>query len=204
MYIDSAFLSNNKKTNRPTYPRSVYGDLDPQLINQVTDPFMKDLKTLRAILFRPEIASICLVAFMADLVAGIVVPTFSLYATSLDASLALVGALTGMAGFTSIFASLPIGILSDAQGRKSIIVGGMFLFALSSFLYTIVPNPLLLFPIRILCYRYLYFTLVFPRPPDKSTREQKANTDGSINQSEDRFWQADCPEYSAQKHHSYY
>ena len=111
---------------------------------------MKDLKSLRTILIRPEIVSICLVVFMADLVAGIVVPTFSLYATSLGASLALVGALTGMAGLTSIFASLPIGMLSDVQGRKKIIVGGMFLFALSSFLYTIVPNPLLLFPIRVL------------------------------------------------------
>ncbi|MBV7331201.1 MFS transporter [Chloroflexi bacterium TSY] len=111
---------------------------------------MNELHNLRKVLVKPDILSICLVVFCADIVMGMIVPTFSLFATGLGASLALVGALTGMMGLTSIFASVPVGVLSDLQGRKKIIVAGMLLFALSSFLYTVVPNPLLLFPVRIL------------------------------------------------------
>ncbi|MEZ4680630.1 MAG: MFS transporter [Caldilineaceae bacterium] len=88
-------------------------------------------------------------AFSADLVMGIIVPTFSLFATSLGASLALVGALTGMSGLTSIVVAVPIGVLSDQRGRKVIIVAGMALFSLSSLLYTVVPSPLWLFPVRV-------------------------------------------------------
>ena len=81
---------------------------------------------------------------------GIIVPTFSLFATEIGASLALVGILTGMSGIASIFASVPIGILSDKWGRKRVIMAGMLFFALTTFLYTVVPNPTLLIPIRIL------------------------------------------------------
>lgn len=81
---------------------------------------------------------------------GIIVPTFSLFATNLGASLALVGTLTGMSGIASIFASVPMGILSDRLGRKRVICVGMLFFALSSFLYTVIPDPLWLIPVRIL------------------------------------------------------
>ena len=102
------------------------------------------------ILAQPKILSICLVVFAADLVMGIIVPTFSLFATNMGASLALVGTLTGMSGIASIFASVPLGILSDRLGRKRVISAGMLFFALSSFLYTLVPDPVLLIPVRIL------------------------------------------------------
>lgn len=108
------------------------------------------LRNVSGILARPPIWSICLVAFFADLVMGIIVPTFSLFATNLGASLAMVGALTGTAGLTSIVIAVPTGVLSDQRGRKVIIVAGMALFALSSLLYTLVPTPLLLFPVRVL------------------------------------------------------
>lgn len=81
---------------------------------------------------------------------GIIVPTFSLFATELGASFALVGILTGMSGIASIFAAVPIGIFSDRWGRKNIILAGMIFFALTTFLYTVVPDPVLLIPIRIL------------------------------------------------------
>lgn len=103
-----------------------------------------------AVLRQPEIFAICLVVFIADLVMGIIVPTFSLFATNLGASLALVGTLTGMSGIASIFASVPVGVLSDKLGRKRVISAGMLFFALSSFLYTVVPDPVLLIPVRIL------------------------------------------------------
>jgi MFS family permease len=87
---------------------------------------------------------------MADVVLGIVWPTFSLYATSLGASLTLIGALSAVVGLTRILSSVPIGVLSDTTGRKNILLAGTLLFAASSFLYTVVPNPYLLFPVQVL------------------------------------------------------
>lgn len=88
--------------------------------------------------------------FFGDVVAGIVSPTFSLYAKSLGVSVVVIGALGGVMGLTQILASVPIGMLSDAYGRKTVISAGLIFFAASSLLYTIVPNVYLLFPYRIL------------------------------------------------------
>ena len=110
---------------------------------------MRELRSLWALVRRPEILAVLFVVFAADVVAGIIVPTFSLFAVSMGASLAMVGILTGAAGFTSIFASLPVGALSDSHGRKNILSGGILIFAVTSLLYTLVPTPLLLLPIRI-------------------------------------------------------
>lgn len=107
------------------------------------------MSTLRGIL-RREIVILCLVVFLADVVAGIVSPTFSLYAKSLGVSVVVIGALGGVMGLTQILASVPIGMLSDAHGRKTVISAGLIFFAASSLLYTIVPNVYLLFPYRIL------------------------------------------------------
>jgi len=107
------------------------------------------VSTLRGIL-RREIVILCLVVFLADVVAGIVSPTFSLYAKSLGVSVVVIGALGGVMGLTQILASVPIGMLSDAHGRKTVISAGLIFFAASSLLYTIVPNVYLLFPYRIL------------------------------------------------------
>lgn len=91
-----------------------------------------------------------MVVFMADVVSGIVVPSFSLFAASLGASLAMIGLLTSFLAFTAIFASVPIGLLSDIRGRKQVLSGGMLLFSLSSALYTLAPNPWMLIPVRVM------------------------------------------------------
>ena len=111
---------------------------------------MNAIDSIWRIVRRPEILSVFVVVFTADVVAGITIPTFSLYAVSLGASLALVGILTGAGGLTSIFASVPVGALSDARGRKVILSTGILIFSLTAFLYTIAPTPILLLPARIL------------------------------------------------------
>lgn len=98
---------------------------------------------------RPEVLAICAVVFLADLTVSFVVPTLSLYAKSLGASLALIGAISGFVNVVSTTVSVPIGLLSDRQGRRRVISAGLLCFALSSFLYTIVPNPWWLFPVRV-------------------------------------------------------
>ena len=107
------------------------------------------MKNLSQIL-RKEVVAICGTVFMADVVSGIVLPSFSLYAASIGASLTLIGVLSGVAGLTAILSSVPIGAISDARGRKNVISVGMLLFTASSFLYTIVPTPIFLVPVRVL------------------------------------------------------
>ncbi|MFN8443154.1 MAG: MFS transporter [Caldilineaceae bacterium] len=99
---------------------------------------------------RPEILAICAVVFLADVTMGFIVPTLSLYAQSLGASLALIGAISGSVNVVSTLVAVPIGLLSDQQGRRRVISVGMFCFALSAILYTVVPNPYWLFPVRVI------------------------------------------------------
>jgi MFS family permease len=99
---------------------------------------------------RKELVSIFVMVFLADVVNGIFSPTFSLYATSLGASLTLVGALGSTVGLTRIISSVPLGLFSDAKGRKGVLAGGMLLSAVSSYLCTLVSNPYFLFPMRML------------------------------------------------------
>lgn len=102
------------------------------------------------LLRRREVLAACLMILSADIVAGTTTPGFSLYATGLGANLTLIGALGGIEGLTRILSSVPFGILSDRHGRKNVLSAGMLLFAVSSYLFTIVRAPVLFFPIRIL------------------------------------------------------
>jgi len=108
------------------------------------------LQRVGAVLSRKEILSLCLMILTADIVAGIIQPSFSLFATSLSASLALIGSLAAIEGLTRIVSSVPVGILSDIRGRKDVMTGGMLCFGLAAFLLTFVQNPYWLFPMRIL------------------------------------------------------
>ena len=99
---------------------------------------------------RPEILAICAVVFLADVTSSFIVPTLSLYAKSLGASLALIGAISGSVNVVSTLLAVPIGLLSDHLGRRQVIFVGLLCFALSSFLYTVVPNPYWLFPVRVI------------------------------------------------------
>jgi MFS family permease len=108
------------------------------------------MKNWQQVLRSKEVLALCAMAFMADICTGIITPTFSLYAKGLGASLTLIGALGGINGLTRIFSAVPVGLMSDSRGRKTVLSAGTLLFTLSSFLYTVVPNPYFLFPIRVL------------------------------------------------------
>lgn len=102
------------------------------------------------IVIRRDLLAIFAMVFLADAAIGIFRPTFSLYARSLGASLTMIGALGGTEGLTRILFFVPIGMLSDTKGRTGILSAGLLLFAVSYFLYTIVPSPYFLFPIRVM------------------------------------------------------
>lgn len=108
------------------------------------------LSRLRHLFARKELVAVFVMVFIADVVVGIFSPTFSLYAAGLGASLTLIGVLSSVVGLTRILSSVPIGVISDARGRKGVLVAGMLFLAVSCFLYTVVRHPSLLIPIRVL------------------------------------------------------
>jgi MFS transporter, DHA1 family, multidrug resistance protein len=97
-----------------------------------------------------EITALCLVVFLADVVGGIISPTFSLYAKSLGLSLALIGLLSTVGGFTQLLTSLPFGILSDRIGRPRLLRTGMLAAATATLLFALADGPALLFIGRVI------------------------------------------------------
>ena len=65
----------------------------------------------------------------------LILPVFSVYAKTLPGgdNLALVGFALGAYGLTQAFFQIPYGIASDYFGRKLVIVIGLVIFALGSF-----------------------------------------------------------------------
>ncbi len=76
------------------------------------------------------VLTLCAVIFLADVVAGILAPTFSLYAQGLGISVALLGAITTTGSLTQLLTALPIGILSDRLSRRRIVTAAMLVFAI--------------------------------------------------------------------------
>jgi len=106
------------------------------------------MHVLRRVL-RREVLAIYVMIFMADIVIGILASTFSLYASGLGASLALIGALGSASGLTQLFSTMPIGMLSDHTGRKRVLILGMLCFVAATVLYAIAPNSRWLLPGRL-------------------------------------------------------
>lgn len=76
-----------------------------------------------------EVAAICLVIVLADIVVGIVAPTFPLHAQGLGLGPETIGWLKSLSGLVSLLLALPIGLLSDRIGRRRVIIAGMGFFA---------------------------------------------------------------------------
>jgi MFS family permease len=107
-------------------------------------------RTALRTLLRREVIAVCAVAFMADIVAGILNATFSLYAASLGASVVFIGMLTSLSGVTSLLTSIPVGILSDRVGRIRVLFFGMASFAVALAFFAMAPSPVFLIPGRLL------------------------------------------------------
>jgi DHA1 family multidrug resistance protein-like MFS transporter len=91
-------------------------------------------------LLRREVVDICILIFIADVVTGVQTPVFPLYATSLGASLGMLGFITAVLGVGRLASALPIGVLSDRFDRKTVLVGGMVMFGVCFALYAVSPS----------------------------------------------------------------
>ncbi len=72
----------------------------------------------------------------------LILPVFSVYAKTLPGGddLAMVGLALGAYGLTQAFFQIPYGIASDLWGRKRVIVVGLLIFALGSFVAAWAPD----------------------------------------------------------------
>jgi MFS transporter, DHA1 family, multidrug resistance protein len=104
----------------------------------------------KKVLQRRDIVALCVFIFMADSLSGIVIPTFSIYAQGLGASLVLIGVLSSAVGITSMITAIPSGMLSDRIGRRRVLLFGMIVWTVALISFAIVDHPYLLFPGRIL------------------------------------------------------
>jgi len=110
---------------------------------------MRRLAALRSLL-RRDVVAICIVIFTADIMSGILSPTFSLHARKLGASLTMIGALSSTVGLTKLFISMPMGVISDRVGRKTVLTAGMALFSVAAVSFALAPNAYWLFLGRML------------------------------------------------------
>lgn len=89
-------------------------------------------------------ASLSLASIFALRMLGmfLILPVFAVHATSLPGgeSATLVGLAMGIYGLTQSFGQIPFGIASDKYGRKRIIIIGLILFALGSFVAAAASN----------------------------------------------------------------
>lgn len=72
----------------------------------------------------------------------LILPVFSVYAKGLPGgqSATLVGLAMGIYGLAQSFGQIPFGAASDKYGRKKIIIIGLILFAIGSFIAAAAPN----------------------------------------------------------------
>lgn len=99
---------------------------------------------------RRDVALLAVFICLADIVYGMVSPTFSLFVRGLGGSAFLIGVLTATVGAARLLCSLPVGTASDRIGRKNVLVGGGFLFAVSCALFTVSADPRMLVVPRVL------------------------------------------------------
>ena len=92
-------------------------------------------------LMRRDLLDVCALIFIADVVVGVQSPIFSLFATSLGASLGTLGLVTSVLGLGRLASALPSGLVSDRLGPKTVLVAGMVLYAISFALYALAPSP---------------------------------------------------------------
>jgi MFS family permease len=72
----------------------------------------------------------------------LILPVFSVYAKTLPGgdNLALVGFALGVFGLTQAFFHIPYGIAADIFGRKLVIIVGLLIFSLGSFVAAWAPD----------------------------------------------------------------
>lgn len=121
--------------------------------------------------------------FLAFTGIGLVVPIMPTYMNELHMSGQIVGLLVAAFSLTQLLISPFAGRLSDAIGRKKVIVTGLIIFSFSELLFGLANEPWLLFASRMLggIGAALIMPAVMAYTADTTTVEERAKGMGYIN-----------------------
>ncbi|MDY6834633.1 MAG: MFS transporter [Chloroflexota bacterium] len=98
---------------------------------------------------RRILITLLLAVFIAFLGMGIIAPLMPIYATELGATGVAIGMMIAGYSCSRLVLQPIVGNLSDSRGRKRFLVGGLFLYALVGFTYTLATSVEHLVVIRI-------------------------------------------------------
>ena len=87
---------------------------------------------------------------MAMMGLGLISPIIPNYASDLGASGIYIGLIYSSFSLTRAFLQTPVGRLADTYSKKKIIIVGLIVYALISYLYTLVNSPETLIVVRLL------------------------------------------------------
>ena len=95
------------------------------------------------------VVALCAVIFFADASSSSTIPTFPFFASSLGASITMIGVLASTSAFTWMLSSIPLGLLSDRIGRRRLMLLGMLCFVVGPVLFSFSSSPIHLIPARV-------------------------------------------------------
>ncbi|CAN5649137.1 MFS transporter [soil metagenome] len=123
-----------------------------------------------------QIVAVCVVVFIGDMVAGIISPTFSLFAEQLGISLVVLGLINTIGGLTSLTTAFPIGAISDRVSRARVIRSGMIGFMLATAAIALAENefPLILGRILLAMSAVSVFRICAAHLGDVVSRERRS------------------------------
>ena len=93
---------------------------------------------------------IFLTAFAIQMIVGVIGIAVPIYANVMGASLFLVGIIGSAGGAVYSFMPMVLGALCDRMGRKIFISASLFSYGVSCLLYSLIEEPLMLIPIKIM------------------------------------------------------
>ncbi|MFC4301919.1 MFS transporter [Cohnella boryungensis] len=114
---------------------------------------------------------------------GLVIPIIPKYMTELHITGGTVGLLVAAFSLTQLLFSPIAGRLSDAMGRKKMIIAGMLLFAVSEWIFGIASSPVPLFASRLMggVAAALIMPAIMAYTADMTTKDERAKGMGYIN-----------------------
>jgi MFS family permease len=88
-----------------------------------------------------KLIALCVIIFLADIVLGLLVSTFSVYARNSGATVSAIGLINTVAGLLQLGIAIPLGTLSDRIGRFRLILGGLVAFSLAMLVLGVSATP---------------------------------------------------------------
>jgi MFS family permease len=84
---------------------------------------------------------VLILTFVAKMSYGVILPTLSVYASSLGASHSFIGLIVSIYALVQLFTQVPIGRASDRFGRRYLVVGGFVGLAAAAELHSYATRP---------------------------------------------------------------